>query len=72
MDLSDYSGALDAFSKGIDIGDPGMDQSLRFNQITAYEYLGDFGRAKTMMQDYLEAYPADEEAIRENQFLATR
>ena len=72
MDLSDYAGALDAFSKGIDAGDPGMDQSLRFNQITAYEYLGDFARAKTLMQDYLEAYPADEEAIRENQFLATR
>ena len=72
MDLKDYSAALDAFSKGISIGDPVMDQSLRFNQIVACEEMGDFNRAKTMMQDYLNIYPDDEEAIRENEFLATR
>lgn len=72
IDLGDYPAALDAFTRGIETGDPGMDQSLKFNQITVYEYLGDFDRAKTLMQDYLEAYPADGEAIRENQFLATR
>lgn len=70
--LDDYSGAVDAFNRGIDLGDPGMDQSLRFNQIVAYEYLGDFDRAKTLMADYLAAYPADEEALRENGFLETR
>ncbi|MBR1522874.1 MAG: tetratricopeptide repeat protein [Lachnospiraceae bacterium] len=72
IDLGDYSGALDAFNKGIDIGDPAMDQSLRFNQIVACENMGDFDRAKTMIQDYLAIYPDDEEAIRENEFLATR
>lgn len=72
MALKDHTGALDAFNKGIDIGDPAMDQSLRFNQITAYEHLGDFDRAKTLMKDYLDAYPDDEEALRENEFLRTR
>ncbi|MCR5775245.1 MAG: tetratricopeptide repeat protein [Lachnospiraceae bacterium] len=72
IDLNDYNGALDAFEKGINIGDPAMDQSLRFNQITAYEYTGDFDRAKTLMADYLAKYPGDEEAIRENDFLSTR
>ncbi len=72
MNLSDYSAALDAFNKGVEIGDQSMDQSLRFNQITAYEHLGDFERAKNLMRDYLERYPDDEAAIRENEFLATR
>ena len=72
MDLKDYAAALDVFNKGISIGDPVMDQSLRFNQIVACEEMGDFNRAKTMMQDYLAIYPDDEEAIRENEFLATR
>ena len=42
------------------------------NEITAYEYSGDFGVAQTMMQSYLEKYPDDQEAIRENIFLSTR
>ncbi|MBO5551254.1 MAG: tetratricopeptide repeat protein, partial [Lachnospiraceae bacterium] len=68
MDLKDYGGALDTFNKGIEIGDPAMDQSLRFNQIVACEQMGDFERAKTMIKDYLTLYPDDEEAIRENEF----
>ena len=72
MALDDYDAALEAFSRGIEIGDPAMDQSLRFNQVAAYEFLGDYGRAATLMQDYLKDYPADEEAIRENGFLETR
>lgn len=72
MALGDYNEALDAFTKGIEIGDPAMDQSLRFNQIAACEYIGDFNRAKTLMQDYLGDYPADEDAVRENTFLETR
>ena len=72
MALSDYSAALEAFNRGIELEDPAMDQSLRFNQIAAYEYLGDYDRAKTLMQDYLEDYPDDEEAVRENGFLETR
>ena len=72
MALNDYQAALEAFNGGIEIGDPAMDQSLRFNQIAAYEYLGDFNRAKTLMDDYLKDYPTDENAVRENRFLSTR
>ena len=72
MNIGDYNAALDVFNKGLELGDPAMDQSLWFNLITAYEYMGDFNRAKTMMQDYLKEYPADEDAVRENEFLATR
>lgn len=72
MSLEDYAAALDAFNKGLETGDPAMDQSLRFNQITAYEYMGGFEKAKALMLEYLERYPADQEAVRENEFLSTR
>ncbi len=72
MSLGDYNGALDIFNRGLELKDPAMDQSLWFNVIATYEYLGDFERAKTMMNDYLKEYPDDEEAVRENEFLATR
>lgn len=72
MNLEDYPAALDAFSKGLETGDPAMDQSLRFNQVAAYEYMGDFTKARNLMEDYLEKYPDDQEAQRENEFLSTR
>ena len=72
MSLGDYAAAQEAFNKGLEMGDPAMDQSLWFNLIVSYEYLGDFDRAKTMMNDYLAEYPDDEEAQRENEFLVTR
>lgn len=72
LSVGDYSAALDAFNKGIEIGDPSVDQSLRFNQVTAYEDLGDFDKAKNLMNEYLERYPGDEAALRENEFLKTR
>ena len=42
------------------------------NQITAYEYMGEFQVAAGMMKDYLATYPEDKDAIRENIFLSTR
>ncbi len=72
MSLQDYPAAADAFTKGLETGEVAMEQSLRFNQITAYEYMGAFDKAKPLMTEYLQKYPGDEEAIRENEFLSTR
>ena len=47
-------------------------QSLRFNRIVAYEYLGQFDQAKLAMEQYLALYPDDENAQREYTFLKTR
>ena len=47
-------------------------QSLKFNEIVAYEYLGDFQKAAVLMQSYLLTYPDDKEAKREQEFLQTR
>ena len=72
LSLSDINGALSAFRAGIELNDTGCLQSLRFNEIVAYERQGDFDRAKSEMSAYLQDYPADEKAAREYEFLKSR
>ncbi len=69
----EYEAALNAFDSGLAI-EEGNDyvQQLRFNQIVAYEYLGDFEKAASLMNGYLESYPDDVQAVREYEFLRTR
>ena len=72
MEMGSYKRALDAFQAGLQIeGNPLM-QTLAFNQIVAYEYLGEYEHAASLIDIYLKAYPDDEAAKREQQFLATR
>ena len=68
----EYQKALNSFENGIALNDPSYDQSLRFNDAVAYEYLLDFKKAGVLMKEYLEKYPGDEEAQREYIFLSTR
>ena len=49
-----------------------MTQILKFNQIVAYEYLGEFDQANVLMRSYLQIYPDDQEALREYEFLRSR
>lgn len=72
MKRGNYDVALEAFISGLELQDKDMQQSLMFNQIVAYEYLGHFASAENLMQDYLRQYPGDEEALREEIFLSTR
>jgi len=72
MEMGSYKRALDAFQAGLRIeGNPLM-QTLAFNEIVAYEYLGEYEHAAKLMDIYLKSYPDDEAAKREQQFLATR
>lgn len=68
----EYQKALNAFENGISLNDPAYDQSLRFNEAVAYEYLLDFKKAGVLMKEYIDRYPQDEEAQREYIFLSTR
>lgn len=72
MKVGDYEAALSAFQKGLAIEGNTALQSLQYNEIVAYEYLGQFEQAKSAMQQYLALYPDDEKAQRENIFLQTR
>lgn len=72
LTVGDYEAALNAFQAGLSMEGNDVMQSLRFNEVVAYEYLGRFDQAKTAMQQYLSLYPDDEKAQRENVFLQTR
>ncbi len=68
----DYENALASFEKGLSVEGNAYRQELSYNQIVAYENLGDFDSAKKLMKTYLEQYPDDERAQREYEFLQTR
>lgn len=72
MQSGEYDEALAAFEKGIAVGNPGIMQDLKFNQIVACEKKGDFATAKQLMNAYMAAYPSDAEAQKEADFLSTR
>ena len=67
-----YDEALEAFEAGIAVGGSDYLQELQYNRIVANEYLGNFSQAKSLMEEYLQAYPDDAKAKREYEFLQTR
>ena len=67
-----YESALNAFLSAKNIETNGIDQVLSFNEIVAYEKLGDFSKAKSLMNAYMSSYPDDEAAKKESVFLSTR
>lgn len=72
MNQQKYQEAAEAFQNGIALGNSDYLQELSFNLIAANEYLGNFAQARTMMQDYVQIYPDDARAKKENEFLKTR
>ncbi len=70
--LGDYEAARAAFESGIAMNDMDIMQTLKYNEIVAYEYLGDFKKACVLMEAYLATYPDDATALREYEFLKTR
>lgn len=72
MAKQDYHKALEAFQAGMQIAGNGIMQTLSFNEIVAYEYLGEYKKAAVLLDSYLKSYPDDEKAKREQQFLLTR
>ena len=72
MARGDYQKALEAFQAGMKLEDNPILQTLSFNEIVAYEHLGQFNTASALMHNYLNNYPDDEQARREYEFLVTR
>ena len=68
----EYANALAAFQAGLQMQNSAMKQVLQFNEIMAYEYLGEFETASTLMKSYMISYPDDVKAAREYEFLSTR
>ncbi len=73
LETKEYADALSAFNNGLAMeNNVSVLQDLKFNQIVAYEYSGDFQKAASLMREYLMAYPDDTAAQREMEFLKTR
>lgn len=68
----EYQLALEAFQTAMNIENNSMSQVLQFNEIVAYEYLGEYQKAAVLMDNYIKMYPDDESAKREYEFLKTR
>lgn len=72
MKKGNYATALTAFQNGMQLGDQSMMQTLAYNEIVAYEHMGEFMQAYALMENYLKTYPDDAVAKREYDFLSTR
>ncbi len=72
IENGNYEDALKSFQAGLKVSGSEMTQSLKFNEIVAYEYLSDFKKAAVLMEAYLKTYPDDENARREYIFLSSR
>lgn len=72
MKQEDYASALEAFQNALQLADNGMMQTLLFNEVVAYEYLGEYTQAAVLLDNYLKTYPDDAAAQREYGFLSTR
>ncbi len=67
-----YDSALSNVKKGLECNDEEENENLLYNEIVIYEYKLDFDTAKGKMQEFLERYPGNEDAVRENKFLQSR
>lgn len=70
--MGEYELALQAFQTAMNIEGNEIMQSLKFNEVVAYEYMEDFKTAAALLNNYLKSYPDDEDAQREYRFLKTR
>lgn len=72
VQLEDYESALSALQSGLALEDTALRQTLSFNQIVVNERQGNFKQAAQLMSKYVQDYPDDEGAVRENEFLRSR
>lgn len=72
MKMERYSEALSSFQAGMTMEDNSIMQTLKYNEIVAYEYMEEFKTAAALMKDYVNQYPDDAYAAREYEFLKTR
>lgn len=73
MKQKQYTEAIDAYERAVTAAKGTQElQNTLFNRAVAYEYAGDFEKARALFEEYLKQYSGDEEAKREMRFLKTR
>lgn len=73
MKQKKYKKAAEVFERAVTAakGTPDLQASL-YNRVVAYEYAGNFEKARELLTEYLNQYSGDEQARREMVFLKTR
>ncbi len=71
MVQKDYSGALETFGKAKKLENI-SGKELDWYEIICYEYMGDYAAAREKAAVYVEAWPKNEKAQKEYEFLKTR
>lgn len=72
MGKGDYVTAIEYFRSAMAMENVDNMQRLMKNMVIAYERQGDYEAARLAIQEYVKAYPADDEAVKEEAFLSTR
>lgn len=74
LKLENPEQAVEYFEKGLRIEGNSTEliREMKHNEIIAYEQMGDLEQAKALLTEYIEAYPEDEAAVKEAEFLETR
>lgn len=74
LKIGDAGGAVFYFEEGQQFADASEEllQEMAFNVIVCYEELGEYELAKEAVDTYLEKYPDDEKALKEQEFLSTQ
>lgn len=69
-----YQKAINYFEKGLELegASEELAKEMSFNLIVSYEKLGKYQKAKEKLDEYLSAYPDDEKALKEQEFLNTQ
>ncbi len=70
--LEEYDKAQSYVVLGLSTGDKISAKELQYNEVLIYEQLGDFNTAYEKAEEYIKAYPEDENMQRELVFLSTR
>ncbi len=68
----DYSTALTYIQSGLEISDSSVREELLYNEIVVYEKMHDFSTALTKIEAFLEQFPTNESAVREEKFIRSR
>lgn len=74
MQQESYKDANSYYEKALTYSDctDDMKQEIQFNMIVCYEKMEDWDNAKARLEEYVAAYPDDEKAVKEADFLKTR
>lgn len=74
MRAEQYQKAIGFFEQALEFSelDEELAREVRWNLVVSCEEMGEYQKAKEKLEEYLERYPEDEKALKEQEFLNTQ